>query len=133
MQPGQQNDPLATTTNLIAQGNTGLDEDLYGDTMCTDWTAPDSCDSPSHNSGNSIPVANQVFATSSVAYASGTALTASTSPTSLGIHVPKTTATSSPQSKDTYWGINVPGVITVAGSYTGQNTITATISNSTYW
>ena len=133
LQPGQSNDPLATTTNLIAEGNVGLDESLYGDTMCTTWSGPDSCDTGGPDATKKIPVANQHLATSSVAFASGTALTGSTTPTSLALHLPKTTATSSPQSANTYWGISVPGTITTAGNYNGQNTITAVTSNSAYW
>jgi len=135
LQPGQQNDPLATTTDLQEQGNTGIDETLYGDTMCTTWTAADSCDSGGVDATRKIPVSNQHFATSSVAFASSQAssLTASTSPSSVGIHVLKTTATSSIQTKNTWWGINVPGAITVAGSYSGQNTVTAVKSNASFW
>ncbi|MEK7857064.1 MAG: hypothetical protein AAB288_13315, partial [Acidobacteriota bacterium] len=76
---------------------------------------------------NDIVVNNQKFASSSVAYASAFAyaLTVTTSPTTLEINVPKTTSTSSPQQKNTYWGINIPSTITQAGAYTGENTITA--------
>jgi hypothetical protein len=35
--------------------------------------------------------------------------------------------------KDTYWGINIPIAITLAGNYTGQNTITAKVSNLLFW
>jgi hypothetical protein len=133
LQPGQKNDPLATTTSLISLGNVGLDESLYGDTMCTTWSAPDSCDVGGPDATRKIPVLNQHFATTSISFASGFTLAASTSPVSFATHIPKTTATSSPQSQNTWWGINVPGTITVAGSYRGQNTITAVTSNSTYW
>lgn len=135
LQPGQFNDPLSTTTTLVATGNVGLDQDIYGDTMCPGWTAPDSCDTNGVNAANDIPISNQKVATSSVAYGSAFAysLTGSTSPTSIAIHVPKTTSTSSPQSKFTYWGINVPIAITLAGSYLGQDTITAVKSSSAFW
>lgn len=134
LQPGQKNDPLATTTNLVAEGNVGMDESLYGDTMCKSWSGPDSCDAindPGHT--QTITVGNQHFATSSTSFAASTALTSSSSPSSLALHVPKTTATSSPQSKNTWWGANVPSTITVAGNYKGQDTITAVVSNPTYW
>lgn len=135
LEPGQQNDPLATTTNLLAIGNVGLDEDVFGDTMCTTWTALDSCDTNGVNPSNDIPVSNQRVATSSVAYASLLAytVTGSTTPRDVAIRVNKTTSTSSPQTKDTYWGINIPVAITVAGNYTGQNTITAKVSNFLFW
>lgn len=135
LQPGQQNDPLSTTTTLRAIGNVGLDQDLYGDTMCTTWSAPDSCDTNGIDPSNDIPIVNQKTATSSVAYASAFAyaLTGSTTPTYVGIHVPKTTATSSPQSKNNFWAIKIPATITVAGAYTGQDTITAITASSTNW
>ena len=135
LQPGQQNDPLATTTDLIAVGNVGLDEDLYGDTMCTNWTGFDSCDAGGINATNEIPISNQRAATSSVSFGSPYAytMTASTTPLSVAINVPKTTSTSSPQTKNTWWGINVPNAITVAGAYTGRNVITAIKSNPSFW
>ncbi len=124
---------LSTTTDLQEQGNTGLDEDLYGDYMCPGWSGADSCDLIGATS--SIPESNQEFATSSIAYgASGsTALTASTSPSLLGIHVQKTTVTGSPNTKNTFWGILVPSAITFAGNYSGQNTVIAVESSSTNW
>ena len=135
LQPGDFNDPLATTTNLLAQGNVGLDETLYGDTMCTTWTGADSCDSNGISALNDIPVNNQKFATSSVAYANAFAyqLVSSTSPYSLGIHVLKTIATSTIQTKNTYWAINIPSAISQAGNYSGQNTITAVKSSASFW
>jgi len=135
LQPGNNTGTLSTTTDLIAQGNVGLDENLYGDTMCTTWTTADSCDAGGVNAATKIPVLNQKFGTTSVAYGSAfaTALTASTSPTNLGIHVNKTTSTSSPQTKNTFWGIAIPGTITLSGPYTGQNTVIATESNSAFW
>lgn len=135
LEPGQQSAVLATTTDLLAIGNVGLDEDLYGDTMCPTWSAPDSCDTNGFQAGNDILVANQKVATSSVTYADLEAYTlgSSTTPREMLIRVQKTTATTSPQTKGTYWGIAVPGTITTAGAYTGQNTITAKKSNSSFW
>lgn len=137
LQPGQQIDPLsiATTTDLLAIGNVGLDENLYGDTMCTNWSGADTCDTkhPVPSATSTIPVVNQKFATSTVSYAAATSLTSSSSPTLFPIHVLKTTATSSPQTKDTLWAINIPIAITLAGSYSGQNTIIAAKSSSVHW
>ncbi len=134
LEPGQQL-AVSTTSDLIAQGNVGLDEDIYGDTMCTDWTVADSCDAGGIDSTREIPISNQKVATTSVAYSHAEAysITASTSPLSFEIRVPKTTSTSSPQTKYNYWGINIPSAITLAGSYTGQNTITGKKSNSSFW
>jgi len=135
LEPGSTTTPLVVTTDLDAWGNTGLDEDLYGDTMCTTWTAPDSCDSNGISATNDIPVGNQKFASSSIAYDSGFSytLTGSTSPAELLLRVLKTTSTSSPQTKDTYWGIAIPWTITQAGNYAGQNTIIAKKSNASFW
>lgn len=137
LQPGDQIDPLsvATTTNLLALGNVGLDENLYGDTMCTNWSGADTCDTkhPVPSATSTIPVLNQKFATSTVSYATATALTSSSSPTLFSLHVLKTIATSSPQTKDTLWAIKVPAAITLAGSYSGQNSIIAATSPSAYW
>ncbi len=137
LQPGQQIDPfvVATSTTLRAYGNVGMDQTLYGDTMCPGWTVADSCDVNGVSALNDIPISNQKAATSTVAYASSQAytITGSTSPVSVPLHVLKTTATSSPQSKLTLWAIRIPGTITLAGTYTGQNTITAVTSSSADW
>lgn len=135
LQPGDTTDPLATTTLLKALGNIGLDQDVYGDTMCTTWTSADSCDSNGISSSNDITINNQKIATSSVAYAAtdAYALTGSTSPTSILINVPKTTATATPQQKTNYWGITIPSALTVAGDYRGQDTITAKKSDPANW
>lgn len=133
LQPGDTTTPLVATTDLRAVGNVGLDENLYGDTMCTNWTAADSCDSGGINPASEIPVSQQKVATSSIAYTSAVTLTSSSSPTAVTINVPKTTATSSIQSRTTYWGIAIPSTITLAGNYTGQNTITGTKSAPANW
>ncbi len=134
LQPGDQNDPITATTTLYAQGNVGLDEDIYGDTMCTNWTAPGSCDAGGINPANEIAISYQKVATTTYSsYASATALTSSTSPTSILVNVPKTTATSTQENRNTYFGIQIPIAITQAGSYTGQDTITAKKSNPSNW
>ncbi len=135
LEPGQNSGTLSTTTALIAYGNVGLDQDIYGDTMCTDWTSPDSCDAGGVDTTREIPITNQKAATSSVLYGSSFAyaISGSTTPTEVLINVLKTTSTSSAQQKSTYWGINIPSAITLAGDYTGQNTITAKKSNPSFW
>lgn len=135
LEPGSNSPILATSTDLIALGNIGLDQDLSGDTMCPTWTAPDSCDTNGYQAANDILVGNQQFATSTLAFnAIGTyALTGSSSTSTLLINVPKTTVTSTPQVKYTFWGISVPISITTAGNYTGQNTIIARKSNAAFW
>ncbi len=134
LQPGEQNDPVTATTTLFAYGNIGLDEDIYGDTMCTNWTAPDSCDAGGINTASEIAIGNQrVASTSFSTFAAATVLTSSTTPTTALINVPKTTATSSPQSRNAYFGISIPVSITLSGNYSGQDTITAKKSNPSNW
>jgi hypothetical protein len=141
LQPGETTTPMIANTDLKAVGNVGLDEDLYGSTMCTTWvgggggSAPDNCDVGGPNAGTKIPVGQQRVATSSIAYSSTDSytLTASTSPASVLINVQKTTATSSPQTKNTYWGIAIPTTITLAGNYSGQNTIVGKKSSPANW
>lgn len=135
LEPGQTHSVLGTSTDLIARGNTGLDQDVYGDTMCTTWSALDSCDTNGVNPANDIPIGNQKVATSSVSYGSAQAytMTGSTTPVDLAIRVPKTTATSSPNTRYAWWGMGVPGAITTAGAYSGQNVLTGKVSNSSFW
>jgi hypothetical protein len=103
--------------------------------MCTNWTAPDSCDAGGINPASEIPISNQRVSTSSVAYGSAFSytVTSSSSPLSVDIRVPKTIATTSQQFRNNHWGIAIPIAITLAGDYTGQNTITAKKSDPSFW
>jgi hypothetical protein len=130
-QPGQDTGIVGNTpldrTPLQAVGNVGLDETLYGEHMCPTYP---NC---SGVAASTIFVNNQKYATSSIAYASATALTASTSPVNYPIHVPKSTSTSNPASAITYWGIAVPSAITLSGDYIGVNTLIGVTSPSASW
>lgn len=115
---GQKNDPLDKTTTITATGNVGLDQELSG----TDMESPEE---------NTIGVQYQRYAlASSTAYASGTSL--STTATEVTINVLKTISASSPASKNTWWGIEIPSG-TLPGTYSGENTITALKSDSGNW
>lgn len=129
LQPGQQNDPLSQTTDMSAVGNMGLNQSLYGDDMCTTYSPSNLC---KPYATSTVPAAEQKFATSSVAYASGVAMS-STTPYQLDVKVPKTTSTSSPQTKNTFWGIRIPSAITLAGDYIGRNTLIGVASNAADW
>ncbi len=129
LEPGQQMDPITATTTIAATGNVGLDKDVTGESMCTTYTGSTLCPSLSTST---IPESEQVFATSTVTYAQGTALS-STTPQEIEINVPKSTATSSQATNNAYWGIRVPGTITFAGDYTGENTFTAIVGESANW
>ena len=129
LQPGNSaNLTSSTSVGLLAQGNVGLDETLYGDDMCPTYPI---CFG---NATNTIFVANQKYASATMTYAAATStLNASTSPALFALHVPKTIATSTPNSLNTYWGILVPGTITLSGSYIGRNTIIGATSPSSSW
>jgi hypothetical protein len=135
LEPGSNSPVLATSTDLLALGNIGLDEDLYGDTMCPTWSAPDSCDNNGYQTANDILIENQKAATTTRTYGHAEAyeLSGSTTPIELTVRVPKTTATATPNVRYTFWGIAVPFDITTAGDYAGQNTITAKKSDFNFW
>lgn len=87
--------------------------------MCTDYA---TCST----SGGRTPiaVAKQKYALSTgTAYASGTAL--STTPTKALLTVPKVTDPLNITTKTIWWGIEIP-LGTIAGTYSGVNTITST-------
>jgi hypothetical protein len=127
LQPGNSADLLASTSvALLAQGNVGLDESLFGDDMCPTYP---TC---TGNATSTIFVANQKYYHAPISYALATS-TLSGVPTTYGVRVPKTVATTSIQSKTTYWGIQVPGTITLSGSYIGRNTILGVTSLASSW
>jgi len=129
LEPGQDTGTLNATTTVLATGNVGLDKDVQGEDMCTTYTTASPC-TPSPSS--TIPAAEQEFATSTLAYGDGTSLS-STSPQEIEINVPKSRSTSTATSSDAYWGIAVPGTITFAGDYEGENTFTAIVGESSEW
>lgn len=129
LEPGNDTGTHIATTTIFATGNTGIDEYLSGDAMCVTYP---SC---TGNSTSTIYVPYQHYATTSsnVAYGSGTELSTSTSPVLVGVDVPKTTSTSTPNEDDTYWGIEVPTSITFAGDYIGRNYIDGAVAPSSDW
>ena len=133
LEPGQKTDPIVATTTVKATGNVGLDQLLTGKSMCTNFTNAVSC----RNSATStIAESNQVFGTSSVSYGTATATgrtLSSTTQKELELNVKKSTTTSVQATGRTYWGINVPASITLAGSYTGNNTFFAKVGESAFW
>lgn len=129
LEPGQQTDPIAATTTVSATGNVGLDKDVIGTSMCTTFTGTSTCP---NSSTSTINAQEQVFATSTVTYAQGVALS-STSAQEIEINVPKSRSTTTPTTSSAYWGIRVPGSITFAGDYYGNNTFTARVGESVNW
>lgn len=126
LQPGQSNNPIIQTTDMSATGNVGLDQTLYGLDMCVTFPV---C---TGYATSTIFVTNQVYGSSSVAYGAGIPL-ALTPGAWFDINVGKTTVTTTPQVKNTYWGILVPGSITFAGDYIGRNTLIGVTGERANW
>lgn len=129
LEPGQQTDPIVATTTLAATGNLGLDERLSGESMCPTYTTAAHC---SNSSTSTVDASEQVFATSTVTYAGGVALS-STTLQELELNVQKSTTTLTNATKNTYWGIRIPGTITLSGDYTGENTFYGINGESSDW
>jgi len=125
-----------TTSQVLNLGNTGIDQEVRGESMCPDFSIGTPCGGPS---SSTIPASLQEFDATQVAYGSGLSLS-STTETELELNVNKatTTATSTVPLGTTYWGIYVPGgadafPIQVAGSYEGLNTFTAVVAETLDW
>lgn len=127
-QPGDGNASTSRPTSMFATGNVGLDQNLEGTDMCPDDVYP-AC---SGNGTSTIFVTNQKFASTTGAYADGFTLL-STTTSELEINIPKTTATSSPTSGTSYWGIFVPGTLTLSGDYIGVNTFYGITAETSDW
>lgn len=106
--PGQGDASTTHETTATTTGNSAIDVELSGTDMTSD--------------GNSISVGQQHYATSTVAYSSGTALT--TTPTAFEVDLPKPTTHPSNSTDIIYWGIQIPSG-QPTGTYTGTVTVTA--------
>ena len=127
-EPGQDTGTHIASTTVFATGNTGLDQYLSGDAMCVTYP---TC---TGNATSTIYVPYQSYdLTSATAYGAGTALSTSTSPALVDVVITKPTATSTPTSDITWWGIEVPSSITFAGDYIGRNYIDAVVAPSGAW
>jgi hypothetical protein len=124
--PGSTTPTTAASTTMSELGNIGLNETLYGVSLCPNYpTCPVSTTS-------TIPVNQIVYASSVVAYGSGVSL--AVNPGSLfAIQILKSTSTATSSLGATYWGISVPSTIQLSGAYTGQNTFIATRSAPSTW
>jgi hypothetical protein len=116
LSPGQTISPLNQPTVVTSTGNVSLNVTIYGVNMTA--------------GANSVPVGQQRYATSGVAYASGTALGASPG-VLLPLNMKKTTSTASPSFSTIQWGIAVPNP-QPSGNYTGADTFIA-VMNSLPW
>ena len=104
LNPGSNMASTSIALNATTTGNVPIDVQLKGDDMTY--------------SGNTIAVGNQRYATSSVAWASGIALTGSY--VTLEIDLPKPTVSPSNSTTTIYWGWQVP-TGKPSGTYTGTN------------
>jgi hypothetical protein len=130
LEPGQNTGTLNATTTILSVGNTGLNQEVQGEAMCPGFAVGSPC---ADNASSTIPDFSQEFATSSVAYNTTGLNLSSSTPQMLLLRVPKTVSTSTPSQGVTYWGIEVPIEITVAGAYTGLNTFYAVTSSGIDW
>ncbi|MBY0538359.1 hypothetical protein K2P47_03090 [Patescibacteria group bacterium] len=130
LEPGTNMPTLSASTTLRVLGNTGLNQLLGGDSMCGTYSPGNPCPV---SATTTIPQSEQRYATSAVAYGSGTPLQPTSTPGLLLNQIPKPTSTSTPATGQTFWGIAVPGSISLAGSYTGQNTFTGAVSSPATW
>jgi hypothetical protein len=129
LEPGQETPILNSTTTVLATGNVGVDKNVEGDSMCEGYLPASPC---ALSATSTIPESEQRFSTTQDTYSAGTSLS-STTPQLVDINVLKSTSTSTQASANAYWGIRVPGTITYAGNYTGQNTFYAVLSNPAQW
>lgn len=115
------NDPLDRTTTSTPTGNVGLDHEIYGTDMCTDYP---TC------AASKILVGNQKYAlTASTPYASATALSGTPTPVTIDISKP---TNGTPTAKNMWWGMYAP-LNTSPGSYTGTINVTAYASDPLNW
>ncbi len=134
-EPGQGNPKHSATTTLYAIGNTGINQWLSGDPMCTallgcTYNATSTIWVPSQH--YTIVSSNTDFQTTPDNVTTFE-LSTTTAPVFVNMLIGKTTATSSPREDDTYWAILVPSTITYAGDYIGKNYLDAAIAPSGEW
>ena len=131
IEPGSDSGTLSATSTLQNIGNTGIDQEVEGESMCGTFTPSTECPV---SATSTIPEFEQEFASTSIAYGSPMSISlSSSSPQEVELDVPKTTSTTTPNEDTTYWGIAVPISITLAGSYSGLNTFTARTAEPADW
>jgi hypothetical protein len=132
LEPGSDTGTLVATSTLQNVGNTGLDQDIQGDSMCSTYSPSTPCPG---SATSTIDASQQEFGTSTTfAYGGPESIAmSSTTAQELELNALKTTSTSTPFEKDTYWGIGVPLGITFSGAYSGLNTFTAVTAEAADW
>lgn len=115
------NDPLDRTTTTTPTGNVGLDHEVSGTNMCTDYP---TC------SASTIAVGYQKYAlSSSTSYSSATALSGTATEVEININKP---TSGSPPTKNLWWGIQIPPS-TNPGVYTGNINVTGLMAEISDW
>lgn len=131
LEPGQDSGIFTASTTILATGNTGVDQNLSGASMCGTYTTASTCPG---SASSTIDANQQQYATSSVSYNDPLAYAlSSTSVAQLELNVPKSTSTTVAARRPIYWGINVPGSITLAGDYTGENLFQVVQAEAVDW
>jgi hypothetical protein len=116
LSPGSTTATLNQPVVVTSTGNVSLNVTLYGSAMTS--------------GANSISVGGEAYATSQVAYASGSTLTV-TPGVLFPLNEKKTTVSSTPATSTIYWGIKIP-IPEPTGNYTGTNTFIG-VENSLPW
>lgn len=135
-QPGQGSVTLgadsSSTLGFINKGNNSVDTGVRVSEMCPTYSSSTPCGG-SETTDTILANRHQYTMGTGVAYGSGTS-GSSTIDAPLALHVPKNTVIGNFTTKSTYWGIFVPGTLTVSGDYKGLDTfIITTNSNSGTW
>lgn len=130
IEPGLDTGAFNATSTMLNVGNTGLDQEILGESMCGTFSVGNPCPV---SATSTIPQDQQQFSSTTFAYGSPLATSLASTSQEVELDVLKTTSTSTPQQGITYWGIAVPASITLAGSYQGLNTFTAVTAEPADW
>lgn len=143
LEPGDNSGSLNATSTIISLGNTGLDQETSGHSMCGTFTTSTHCPV---SASSTIPDWRQQFSSTTELYDTdalfgGAGLDplvlqlSSSTDQELELNVQKATSTllGEVTRGTSYWGILVPGSITLAGNYTGLNTFTAVAAEPEDW
>lgn len=131
LEPGNNTGTLNATTTIQSVGNTSIDQDVLGESMCGTFSVGTECPV---SATSTVPENQQRFASTTRSYGSPLALALSSSTYQrVELDVPKTISTSTPNVGVTYWGIAVPASITLAGSYTGLNSFLVATAQPANW
>ena len=138
IEPGQNSGTLNASSSIVNIGNTGIDQNVQGESMCATFAVGNECPTLATST---IPENEQQFSSTTLAYdpvgplQPGLFELSSTSATTVNLDVLKTTSTTSAawEQGTTYWGIAVPAAISLSGTYTGLNTFSAVTAEAADW